>query len=182
MLAHAWKRVWARPRVRWANPLTLDLLIQRRSRMTHPGWCRECKCFADEGSCRARLLLLRENPFPHELCSVSADPCSQTRAWLLCDSLMLKQEQAPVTRCSVLQELALSIFWGQRNAIHFSLFYPCHFSKKSLPLSSTTMKAGKSSTSIFQTASIPSSSYSSTETFLMQFWARIAAGPPIDPR
>ena len=33
--------------------------------------------------------------------------------------------------------------------------------KKSLPLSSTTMKAGKSSTSIFQTASMPSSGYSS---------------------
>ena len=36
--------------------------------------------------------------------------------------------------------------------------------KKSLPLSSTTMKAGKSSTSIFQTASMPSSGYSSTST------------------
>ena len=35
--------------------------------------------------------------------------------------------------------------------------------KKSLPLSSTTMNAGKSSTSIFQTASMPSSSYSSTD-------------------
>ena len=36
--------------------------------------------------------------------------------------------------------------------------------KKSLPLSSTTMKAGKSSTSIRQTASMPSSGYSSTST------------------
>jgi len=54
--------------------------------------------------------------------------------------------------------------------------------KKSLPLSSTTMKAGKSSTSIFQTASIPSSGYSSTSTDRMQSWARRAAGPPIDPR
>ena len=54
--------------------------------------------------------------------------------------------------------------------------------KKSLPLSSTTMKAGKSSTSIFQTASMPSSGYSSTSTFLMQSCARIAAGPPIEPR
>ena len=36
--------------------------------------------------------------------------------------------------------------------------------KKSLPLSSTTMNAGKSSTSIFQTASMPSSAYSSTST------------------
>ena len=55
-------------------------------------------------------------------------------------------------------------------------------SKKSLPLSSTTMKAGKSSTSILQTASMPSSGYSSTSTLRMQSWARRAAGPPIDPR
>src|SRR6476661_10927935 len=54
--------------------------------------------------------------------------------------------------------------------------------KKSLPLSSTTMKAGKSSTSIFQTASMPSSGYSRTSTLLMQSWARRAAGPPIEPR
>lgn len=55
-------------------------------------------------------------------------------------------------------------------------------SKKSLPLSSTTMNAGKSCTSIFHTASIPSSGYSSTSTLVMQSWAKRAAGPPIDPR
>ena len=54
--------------------------------------------------------------------------------------------------------------------------------KKSLPLSSTTMNAGKSSTSIFQTASIPSSGYSSTSTDLMQSCASRAAGPPMEPR
>ena len=54
--------------------------------------------------------------------------------------------------------------------------------KKSLPLSSTTMNAGKSSTSIFHTASMPSSGYSSTSTDLMQSWASRAAGPPIEPR
>src|SRR5829696_1747158 len=47
--------------------------------------------------------------------------------------------------------------------------------KKSLPLSSTTMNAGKSSTWIFQTASMPSSGYSSTSTCLMQSWASRAA-------
>ena len=41
-------------------------------------------------------------------------------------------------------------------------------SKKSLPLSSTTMNAGKSWTSIFHTASIPSSGISNTSTFVMQ--------------
>ena len=46
--------------------------------------------------------------------------------------------------------------------------------KKSLPLSSHTMKAGKSSTSIFQMASMPSSGYSSTSTFLMHFLAACA--------
>ena len=54
--------------------------------------------------------------------------------------------------------------------------------KKSLPLSSTTMNAGKSSTSIFQTASMPSSAYSTTSTLLMQSRASRAAGPPIEPR
>lgn len=83
---------------------------------------------------------------------------------------------------------------------------PLHFLKKSLPLSSTTTNAGKSSTSIFHTASIPSSGNSSTSTyghstnerylrlgnyyvskrqaptFLMLFWAKMAAGPPMEPR
>jgi hypothetical protein len=54
--------------------------------------------------------------------------------------------------------------------------------KKSLPLLSITMKAGKFSTSMRQIASIPSSGYSTTSTLLMQFSARFAAEPPIDPR
>jgi len=54
--------------------------------------------------------------------------------------------------------------------------------KKSFPLSSTTMKAGKSLTSIRHTASMPSSGYSSTSTFLILFKARIAAAPPIEPK
>ncbi len=54
--------------------------------------------------------------------------------------------------------------------------------KKSLPLSSVTMKAGKSSTSMRQIASMPSSGYSITSTLRMQSCARRAAGPPIEPR
>jgi hypothetical protein len=54
--------------------------------------------------------------------------------------------------------------------------------KKSAPLSSITMKAGKSSTSMRQIASIPSSGYSSTSTFRMQSCASRAAGPPTLPR
>lgn len=54
--------------------------------------------------------------------------------------------------------------------------------KKSLPLSSTRMKAGKSSTSIFQMASMPSSGYSTHSMLLILFWARMAAGPPMEPR
>ena len=50
---------------------------------------------------------------------------------------------------------------------------PLHLSaicvKKSLPLSSTRMKAGKSYTSIFQMASMPNSGYSRSSTFLMEF-------------
>ena len=54
--------------------------------------------------------------------------------------------------------------------------------KKSLPLSSTRINAGKSSTSIFQIASIPSSGYSTHSMLLILFCAKIAAGPPIEPR
>ena len=54
--------------------------------------------------------------------------------------------------------------------------------KKSFPLSSTRIKAGKFSTSIFQIASIPNSGYSRHSTFLMLFCANIAAGPPILPK
>ena len=59
---------------------------------------------------------------------------------------------------------------------------PVTSAKKSLPLSSTTMNAGKSRTSIRQTASMPSSGYSSTSTFVMQSWASFAAAPPTEPR
>ncbi len=55
-------------------------------------------------------------------------------------------------------------------------------SKKSLPLSSITMNAGKSSTSMRQIASIPSSGYSSRSTLRMWFCARPAAAPPMLPR
>ena len=65
----------------------------------------------------------------------------------------------------------------QSNSFHA---HPVNSAKKSFPLSSTTTNAGKSSTSIFQIASIPSSGYSSTSTFLIEFFARIAAGPPIE--
>ena len=54
--------------------------------------------------------------------------------------------------------------------------------KKSFPLSSTMMNAGKSRTSIRQTASMPSSGYSRTSTLVMQSWASLAAAPPMEPR
>src|SRR5215204_2537270 len=54
--------------------------------------------------------------------------------------------------------------------------------KKSLPLSSMTMKAGKFSTSMRQIASMPSSGYSTVSTFLMWCSARLAAAPPIEAR
>src|SRR5450631_412060 len=54
--------------------------------------------------------------------------------------------------------------------------------KKSFPLSSTKMKAGKFSTSIRQTASMPSSGKSMHSTFLMFSSASTAAGPPMEPR
>ena len=55
-------------------------------------------------------------------------------------------------------------------------------SKKLFPLSSTNRKAGKSTTSIFQIASIPSSGYSKYSTFLIFSFANTAAGPPILPK
>ena len=54
--------------------------------------------------------------------------------------------------------------------------------KKSLPLSSTTMNAGKFSTSMRHIASMPSSGYSWHSTLRMASLARRAAGPPMEPR
>ncbi len=54
--------------------------------------------------------------------------------------------------------------------------------KKSFPLSSTRMNAGKFLTVIFHTASMPSSGKSTTSTDLIWSLARMAAGPPMDPR
>mgnify|MGYP006873064844 CR=1 FL=1 len=54
--------------------------------------------------------------------------------------------------------------------------------KKSLPLSSTKMKAGKSSTVIFQIASIPNSGYSTHSMLLMLLFDNTAATPPMVPR
>lgn len=58
--------------------------------------------------------------------------------------------------------------------------YNC--SKKSFPLSSTTMNAGKSTTSILRTASMPMSSKSTSSTLRMFDCASSAAGPPMLPR
>ena len=61
--------------------------------------------------------------------------------------------------------------------------YQCaHSAKKSFPLSSTMMNAGKFSTRISRMASMPSSSKATTFTLLMLSLARIAAGPPMEPR
>ncbi len=72
-----------------------------------------------------------------------------------------------------------------KNTSHLVIFFSwtgCRSAKKSLPLSSTTMNAGKSTTWTRHTASMPSSGYSSTSTFLMLCSANNAAGPPIEPR
>ena len=53
--------------------------------------------------------------------------------------------------------------------------------KKSLPLSSTNIKAGKFSTLIFHIASMPSSGYSTHSMLLMQLCDSTAATPPIVP-
>ena len=51
--------------------------------------------------------------------------------------------------------------------------------KKSLPLSSTRINAGKSSTSIFQMATIPSSGYATHSRLRILCCASTAAGPPM---
>ena len=68
-----------------------------------------------------------------------------------------------------------------------TILHPCaghlvRLVKKSFPLSSTRMKAGKFSTRIFHTASIPSSGNSTTSCDLMCSLASKAAGPPAEPR
>ena len=54
--------------------------------------------------------------------------------------------------------------------------------KKLLPLSSQTINAGKFLTVILRIASMPRSSKSTTSTLRIFSLARIAAGPPIDPK
>src|ERR1700733_9909908 len=68
---------------------------------------------------------------------------------------------------------------GNERSAHYPKFSAL---KKSLPLSSITTKAGKSTTSMRQIASMPSSGYSMHSTFLMQCSARFAAVPPIEAR
>lgn len=63
-----------------------------------------------------------------------------------------------------------------------SIFGDYNSLKKSLPLSSTIINAGKFSTFILRTASMPKSGKSITSTDFMLFFAKIAAGPPIEPR
>lgn len=63
-----------------------------------------------------------------------------------------------------------------------SVSYASSLANMSLPLSSTMMKAGKSTTSIFHTASMPHSGKAMHSTFLISSLARMAAGPPMLPR
>jgi hypothetical protein len=70
----------------------------------------------------------------------------------------------------------------QNTKLEFSPYPKFNSLKKSLPLSSMTMKAGKFSTSMRQIASMPSSGYSCTSTRLMLCSARLAALPPMEAR
>ena len=60
--------------------------------------------------------------------------------------------------------------------------YHRRFSKKSFPLSSTRINAGKFFTVIINMASMPSSGYSMISTFVMHSLPSLAAGPPMEPR
>jgi len=75
----------------------------------------------------------------------------------------------------------ICLIWFKKNTIRF--FPPIYkFSKKSFPLSSVIIKAGKFLIVIFRTASIPISSKSTTSTEVIFSFAKIAAGPPIEPK
>ena len=80
-----------------------------------------------------------------------------------------------VAQAAMDERNAFVLFLSNRSMHH-------KLSKKSFPLSSTTIKAGKSSTSIFHIASIPRSSNAMHSTFLMQSWASRAPGPPTEPK
>ena len=91
------------------------------------------------------------------------------KGWFLCEGW-----------CAALSPFLFLLSPFQRPYLQLQVGLICW--KKSLPLLSTRMNAGKSSTSIFQIASMPSSGYSTHSMLLMLFCARIAAGPPIEPR
>src|SRR4029078_3226718 len=119
-----------------------------------------------------------------------ADPCRATQAGLFSPPPCgegLGWGQCGFARASAtyvfLAPLSLPSPKGGRDQIRERTIYPRFSSlKKSLPLLSMTMKAGKSTTSMRQIASMPSSGYSTHSTFLMQCSARFAAAPPIEAR
>ena len=64
----------------------------------------------------------------------------------------------------------------------FGFIHPRSFSKKSFPLSSTIINAGKSFMVIMNMASMPSSGYSTVSILVIHSFPSLAAGPPIEPR
>ena len=85
------------------------------------------------------------------------------------------------TRCGAPNQLENPATGVVKLSLKTGVYRPI-FLKKSLPLLSTRMKAGKSTTRIFHTASIPNSGYSTHSILLMLSCDRMAAGPPMLPR
>ena len=80
-----------------------------------------------------------------------------------------------------IKKLLIAVAMGRRKAKRAN-YQRSRVSKKSFPLSSVMMNAGKSLTVIMKIASIPSSGYSRTSMAVIQSLARRAAGPPMEPR
>ena len=137
--------------------------------------CRK-QAFPVRGNSR---FLIGERAFPHRGTTVSSQETPhiprfrETKTSGFHAPPYNKKKDAPQPDASFLISLCTVTYLQQRG-------FNCL--KKSLPLSSTRMKAGKSSTSIFQMASMPSSGYSTHSMLLILFWARMAAGPPMEPR
>ena len=109
--------------------------------------------------------------------SSRAIPSAPLEITICKDNTNMKMPHKKIPNQTVRDSIAIKLFF---NYLQAQRGFSCL--KKSLPLSSTKMKAGKSSTSIFQMASIPSSGYSTHSMLLMLFCAKMAAGPPIEPR
>ena len=90
-----------------------------------------------------------------------------------------KDSFRPRNRYLMVFPIATVASWAVIQCLGRYFFLACYFHVFFLALLSAASIEG---VAILRTASMPSSGKSTTSTLLIEFFARIAAGPPIEPR